>query len=553
MNVPNVKLYLTTGGAASEAVLAPNYHIYIDLDPKAPGVMKHVRSDVSGTIVADPSSPSNASPSPGPKVIGSAVALDDSRTYNVIVSGAPLTTVPSVGVPAKVAGGKLSIPAHIAVRLTSDGTKPVGGAVCDLTIGSTATSIKSSSAGWIFSADRSAGAVTLAVKDKSIVTAGAAAPKAALTTTPPKPVRGDKAKIAISGPSGSVGFKVSEWKYEISHQNPGTASALTASVVRPTTENKASFGDFWEGILCASGTVKVKFGAGITLRASGDKPVSATVTVQDPAETSLAVTVEPRTGATWESGLVEKPEQPLVRAITSFHDTGEHKWDPSALKVDAAPAIAEGPNRGCTFVKAASITFTSIPSINSLITNAASAFSAAQDKAYLTSPAPVRVIPSHLYTVGAGGKITIKDNDAFAAWILGRPLKPGEGWSAKTSGHCIDQPRLLSGTQRHEYKDPDKSHKQNCLKARRALDPIKFGEALVQLPGKTINFLNLVNARVTAVINAAPIHDVIDETETQKAGALKFKAGEKILGVNSDGTGAVIGSVWNPTTNRELT
>jgi hypothetical protein len=132
-------------------------------------------------------------------------------------------------------------------------------------------------------------------------------------------------------------------------------------------------------------------------------------------------------------------------------------------------------------------------------------------------------------------------------------LKPGEGWSAKTSGHCIDQTRLLAGTQRHEYKDPDKSHKQNCLKARRALDPIKFAEALVQLPGKTINFLNLVNARATAVINAAPTHDVVDETETRKAGALKFKSGEKILGVNSDNTGTVIGPVWNPTANAELT
>src|SRR5258705_11878976 len=123
MNVSNVKLYFTTGSTASEVTLAPNYHLYIDLDPKAPGVMKHVRSDASATIVADPSSPSTASPSPGPKVIGAAIALDDSRTYNVIVSVAPLTTVPSVGVSAKVAGGKLSIPAPISVALKIDGTR----------------------------------------------------------------------------------------------------------------------------------------------------------------------------------------------------------------------------------------------------------------------------------------------------------------------------------------------------------------------------------------------------------------------------------------------
>jgi len=552
MNVPNVKLYFTTGGTGSEGVLAPGYHVYVDLDPKAPGVMKHLRSDASGTIVPDPSSPSDASPSPGPKVVGGAITLDDSRTYNVVVSSAALSTVPSVGVSAKVAGGKLSIPAHIAVQLTSDGSKPVSGASCELTIGSTAVSAKSSTTGWVLSADRTAGAVTLAVKDKTVVAAGGSAPKATLAATPTKPVRGDKAKIAISGPTGAVGFKVTEWKYEISHQNPGTSTPATTSVVRPATESKATFGDFWEDVLCASGTVKARFAAGITLRISGDKAVSATVTVQDAAETSLAVTVEPRTGTAWESGLVEKPEQSLVRAIATFHDTGEHKWDPSALKVDPAGAIAEGPNRGCTFVKSASITFTSSPFINSLLTNAASTFSVAQDKAYLTTPAPVRVIPSHLYTAGPSGKITIKDNDAFAAWMLGRPLKPGESWSGKMSGHCIDQSRLLAGTQRHEYKDPDKSHKQNCLKARRALDPIKFAEALVQLPGKTINFLNLVNSRATAIINAAPTHDVVDETETRKAGALKFKAGEQILGVNLDSTGTVIGPAWNPTANAEL-
>ena len=75
----------------------------------------------------------------------------------------------------------------------------------------------------------------------------------------------------------------------------------------------------------------------------------------------------------------------------------------------------------------------------------------------------------------------------------------------------------------------------------------------MQLPGKTMNFLNLVNSRVTIVINAAPTHDVVDETETRKAGALKFKAGENILGVNSDNTGTVIGPVWNPSANAELT
>src|SRR6266852_5656517 len=453
MNVPNVKLHLNPGGAATDSILAPNQHLYIDLDPKAPGVPKHVKSDGTGTIVTDPVSAVGAVSAPKAKV-------------------------------ASLSGGT--------------------------------------------------------------------APKVTLTVTPAKLARGDKAKIAISSPTGSTGFKVKEWKFEISHQNPGSAAASTASVVRPATESPTTFSDNWEGILCAAGTVKVKFAAGVTLRASGDKSVSETVIVKDSADSSLAISVDARAGASWESTLVEKPEQRLARAIATFHDTGEHKWDPGTLKVETT-AITEGPNRGCTFVKAASITFTSTPFINSLVSDPASAFSLAQDKAYLTSPKPVRVIPPAQYTVGSGGKITIKDNDKFAEWILGRPLKPGESWSAQTSGHCIDQAKLVSGTRRHEYKDADKSHKQNCLKARRALDPIKFGESLVQLPGAAIKFPDTLQARANAIINAAPTHDVVDESATRTANALKFKAGLKILGVNLDDTGNVIGPVWNPTRQAELT
>jgi hypothetical protein len=296
----------------------------------------------------------------------------------------------------------------------------------------------------------------------------------------------------------------------------------------------------------------VKWAAGVTLRASGDQSVSGTVTVQDSPDESLPITVDPRAAAGWESALVENTEQPLVKALAAFHDTGEHRWDASGLRIEPT-AITEGPNRGCTFVRTATVTFTSSPTINSLLTDPTSAFSQAQDKAYVVSPPPVRAIPRNLYTVGAGGAITISNNDAFAAWMLGRPLRPGESWNARTSGHCIDQARLLAGTRRHEYRDPDKSHKQNCLKARRALDPVRFSEALVQLPGASINLRNTFQARVQAVASAGPTHDVVDEDETRKANALRFKAGQTILGVNFDDTGTLIGPVWNPTRQAEMT
>jgi len=46
---------------------------------------------------------------------------------------------------------------------------------------------------------------------------------------------------------------------------------------------------------------------------------------------------------------------------------------------------------------------------------------------------------------------------------------------------------------------------------------------------------------------------VVDESATRTANALKFKPGLKILGVNLDDAGNVIGPVWNPTRQAELT
>src|SRR5260370_36085006 len=297
MNVPNVKLQLNPGGTATDSILAPNLHLYIDLDPKAPGVLKHVKSDGTGTIVTDPVSAVGAVGWPTPKVRTSAVALDDSRTYNVVVSPSPLGSIPSVGVSAKVVAGKLIVPAHIAVLVTSDGTKPLAGLSCELTIGPSTTAHRTPAGGWILSADRTAGAVTLTVKDKLATLSGGAAAKVTLAVTPAKLARGDKAKIAISSPTGSTGFKVKEWKFEISHQNPGSAAASTASVVRPATESPSTFSDSWEGILCAAGTVKVKFAGGVTLRASGYKAVSETVFVKDSADSSLTISVNAHAGA----------------------------------------------------------------------------------------------------------------------------------------------------------------------------------------------------------------------------------------------------------------
>jgi hypothetical protein len=86
-----------------------------------------------------------------------------------------------------------------------------------------------------------------------------------------------------------------------------------------------------------------------------------------------------------------------------------------------------------------------------------------------------RSFPGISNDVGKKGAITIKDKKAFDAAFN---LQAGDTF--KDSGHCITQVALLAGTRPLESGDPDRSHKANCLKALRALDPGVFAEAVVQ-------------------------------------------------------------------------
>jgi hypothetical protein len=342
---------------------------------------------------------------------------------------------------------------------------------------------------------------------------------------------------------------VTEWKYDISHTNPGpaaTARAVTATVTRPATESATTFDQNWQGVICAAGTVKTKFVAGTVVRASGDTAVSAALQAVDPVEITLAVDVSARTGAAWTTTLTEKPVEDLNRAISSFQDTGEHAWDLAFPGLPTATSVAAGPNRGCQFLPSAAATFTSTPRINKALSDATSTFSQAQDKARLIAPAPIRIIPRNLYTVGAGGAITQTPPDSIATHF-------GITGTFMFTPHMIDQPRLLSGTRRHEFEDPGQiSHKGNCLKALRALEPVQFAEALVRVPGASLNFNTLFQARLTMVSNVAPTHNVVDEAQTKTDHQVRFIAGQQILDVNADNSGNLIGPVWNPTTDQML-
>jgi hypothetical protein len=352
--------------------------------------------------------------------------------------------------------------------------------------------------------------------------------------------------VTITPPTGAVGFKVTEWKCQLSFTNPGNSTPISATITRPATESPATFNQSWEGDAAAPSTARVKFVVGATVRASGNSAVAATLTAQDPVEVTTAVAVTERTGSSWQTTLTENSETDLVKAISTFHDLGKHEWTSSFSNSPTTKTVSSGPHKGCVYVTAVNCTFVSTPKINKLLKDASSTFSLAQNAAYLTSPAPVRVIPTNLYTVGAGGAITETSPGAIATFFN----LPNGG---QTTGHCIDQPRLLAGTRRHESADPGGlSHKGNCLKALRALEPVVFIEALVKVPGATINFATAFTNRVTQVANAGPTHDIIDETQTAADGVLRFVAGQEILGVNMDNSGALIGPVWNPTTNRML-
>lgn len=534
MIVNNVTLvFLPSGALPGESINAPGQQVYIDLTP---GTMTRLQSNAQGKLVGVPPA-------------ASAVSLDDTRTYQVVVSPTVVTPAPSSsqGVAARVTGGKLAVAPRIAVKISRTGGSSANIA-CELKIGTTTTNVTTTSAGWIMSNDAATGEVMIRSNTLLLRPASSADPVVTLAISPSPPTRGSSATITPTIPAGAAAFKVTEWKYAIFHTNPGASSPSTANVVRPASESASTFDQNWQGEFCASGTVRMRFVTGAVVRTSGSAAVSATLVAVDPIEVTLAVTVDPRTGTPWTTGLTEDPVGALNIPITSFHDTGRHTWTPGAWSTSPPRTIAAGPNRGCQFLTSATASFTSTPQINASLSDATSAFSMAQDRAYLTSPLPVRVIPRHLYTVGTGGVV----NEITAGSIA---THFGLTTGASISAHCISQPTLLAGTRRHESEDPapgEKSHKGNCLKALRALEPVKFAEALVQVPGSPVNFGQRMQARVNLVAGVAGIHTIVDETQTAATHSISLVSGQTIIDVNADSNGNLVGPVWNPTTNSEL-
>lgn len=526
-----VQLYFRPSTDPAELVPAVDQHVYLDGQVDR---MEHFRTDATGKIVEASGGRSHA------------VQLDERRTYHVVVSPTALAPAPAVsgGAAVQVVAGRIAVAPHIAIRITRDGVAGAAALACTLVVGSNRTPLRTSGTGWLVSNDRSSGAVSV-ISEAAVLSSAATATAPTLAVDPAAPVRGATASIRLQPPAGGGGVKVVRWQYEIAHTNPGKAESRV-TVIRPGTESPTIFDSEWRGALCASGVARVRCTLGVQVRADGAAPVQTSLRALALLEATLTVTVQARTGPTWQAGVQQDPEQAMQRAINTFHDLGEHSFAPArGGRIGTSAPITIGPNRGCVYLESITAGFVSTPRINTDLTNASSNFSRAQDKAYLTSPAPIRVIPRNLYNIGLQGALQIPDENAFRQWV-------GQNVATTFTGHCITQADLLTGTRRHEHQDPQRSHRANCLKALRALEPAKFAEALVRVPGASLDFGTEVQARITAILSVGREHYVVDEDATRSANAIRQVGGEHIPDCNADANGTTIAPVWNPTAHRQL-
>ncbi len=522
-------VFQPAGGSAADAIPAANQQVFLDLTP---GTMSAASTNATGLLVAGAGA-------------GTPVPLDDARDYSVVVlpSATGMPPAASAGTRLRVSSGRLAVPPKIAIRVTNAGA-PVPALACRLTIGTTTTSVTTGSTGWILSNDQSSGAITLSTANRLLRLSTGTAPAATLAVATSPVTRGSTARINISVPSGVVNLHVTDWRYAISDTNPDS-HAVTGTVIRPATEAAGTFDQFWEGVMCASGTVTALFVTGVTLRSAGAASVLAPVVAMDPQTATLAITVNART---WTTTLTQSPESTFTRAITTFHDTGHHNWDSAGFAVTPS-TVSAGPNRGCHFAASTAGSFTSAPGINADVVNLASTFQSAQGSVRVLAPPSVRgrTLAPPLVTI-TGGSFTIP-NSAAVATALGLTAAQIPQFSATL---CISAADLLAGTRGHEHLGPI-SHKQNCLRALSALDPAAFIEGFIQGPtAPAINFTNLFNGRVTQVASVAPTHNEVDQAATRSAGALRFVSGSHLPVVNLSSGGTVL-TVWNPATNSPLT
>ncbi|MCP5115792.1 MAG: hypothetical protein GY953_33605, partial [bacterium] len=246
--------FLPTGGSAADAIAAANQHVFIDLTA---GTLSPARTNATGLLVTATAA-------------GSAIPLDDSRQYLIVVlDGAPAAPpAANAAASVRVVGGRISVVPRIAIRIANSTGAPVARLACKLTVGASSSNVTTSAGGFIVSNNSAAGAVTVSSQSKALRSSTGAAPNATLSLAATPATRGATARIRAAAPAGAIDFHITEWRYTLSHNNPD-GTAQTATVTRPANENATTFQQFWEGVLSASGSVSVRFVTGASVRATG--------------------------------------------------------------------------------------------------------------------------------------------------------------------------------------------------------------------------------------------------------------------------------------------
>lgn len=412
-----------------------------------------------------------------------------------------------------------------------------------------------------------------------------------LTLTPGNTLtRGDNlaAVVSFTATAGET-FTATDWTY---------TTASLGAVTRAATD--ANFQARWEGVMALSGDLVMTY----TIT-----PASGTAGAEQTLQESI--TVNDRTGATWQSTVTDEAEaayagQPSPPEL--FSHLGLHNSGVPALPNPTDTPIVNGPNHDFHYVSALTAgNFTSSPFVHPDVTNQSSAFGVFhQDpsRLYLVNGSTRTLIPlteySNLSVSGSTLTFDVPDWTLFykahnyytltaTAAVAGNTVPVLDAWwelaanSSTASLSIIDEPALraalgipategysvnatsnsawdgvelmqaadiLSGTQSHEYAHATHSHRANFHAMMRALDPQRWIENKVGTPGNAVNFTTEISNLWAQII--LPNHELVDEAASRAQGIFVAASGN-MAGVNTDpATGDFLGSVWDITNDQQM-
>ncbi len=412
-----------------------------------------------------------------------------------------------------------------------------------------------------------------------------------LTLTPGNTLtRGDNLAAAVSfTATAGEAFTVTGWTY---------TTASLGTVTRAATD--ATFQSRWEGVMALSGDLAMTY----TIT-----PTSGTVGAEQTLQES--VTVNDRTGATWQSTITDNAEaayagQPSPPEL--FHHLGLHNVAAPVLPNPTDTPIVNGPNHDFHYVSALTAgNFTSSPFVHPDVTDHTSAFGVFhQDpsRLYHVNGSTRTLIPlteySNLSVAGTNLSFDVPDWTVFYkahnyytitataasagntvpvldAWwelaansstaslsiidepalraALGIPTTEGYSVNATSNGawdgvELMQAAAILTGTQSHEYAHATHSHRANFHAMMRALDPQRRIENKVGTPGNAVNFTTEISGLWAQII--LPNHELVDEAASRSQGIFVAASGT-MAGVNTDpSTGNFLGSVWDITNDQQM-